>query len=352
MKKSALVATALLSVSTSALAADRPDAHAPIGVMADHTHHAGEFMFSYRFQHMDMGGNLTGTKAVSSDQIATTVPNRFFGRPGQPPTLRIVPQSMTMDMHMVGFMYAPTDWVTLMAMGMYVTKSMTLDTYQGGAGTNVLGSFKTNPDGFGDTSLLAIFPVVKRPGFEINIRTGVSAPTGSTTETGQILAPTGATPTVRLPYAMQLGSGTWDLLPGMTVKGHDGPIGWGAQYQGTIRTGTNGQSYRLGDSHMVTGWVSYQLAAWVSTSVRIAGRTTGRIHGIDPAIVGPVQTADPENYGGDTVNGFIGANFIAPSGPIAGYRLGIELGTPFYQKLNGPQMGNNWQFTIGIQKAF
>ena len=35
--------------------AERPDSHAPIGVMQDHTHNKGEFMFTYRFMYMYHG---------------------------------------------------------------------------------------------------------------------------------------------------------------------------------------------------------------------------------------------------------------------------------------------------------
>ena len=90
--------------------------HAPIGVMGDHMHKKGEVMFSYRFMRMNMAGSRIGTDPATPEEIVTTVPNRFFGNPMQPPTLRVVPLEMTMDMHMVGAMYAPTDWLTLMAM--------------------------------------------------------------------------------------------------------------------------------------------------------------------------------------------------------------------------------------------
>ena len=33
----------------------RPDGHAPVSVMGDHTHNKGEWMFSYRFMSMDYG---------------------------------------------------------------------------------------------------------------------------------------------------------------------------------------------------------------------------------------------------------------------------------------------------------
>jgi len=346
------IALAALTLPALAHADDTPDSHAPIGVMADHTHQAGEFMVSYRFMHMDMGGTRIGTDTIAPDTIVTTIPNRFAGMPGMPPTLRVVPLEMRTDMHMLGAMYAPTDWVTLMAMGHYITKEMPHRTYQGGMGTNVLGGFTTSPKGFGDTTVAALFPLTKSHDFEVNVRAGLSLPTGSTHKTGEVLTPMNMTPTLRLPYSMQMGSGTWDLLPGITVKGIKDAFGYGAQYQATIRTGTNDDGYRLGDVHMGTAWASYRLAPWVSASLRVAGRTTGRVHGIDPNIMAPVQTANPDNYGGERLDAYVGANMIATGGALKGYRLGIELGAPFYQDLNGPQMEGNWSFTIGVQKAF
>lgn len=90
-----------LRVSATDLPPLRADGHAPIGVMGEHRHKTGEVMLSYRFMHMDMQGNLIGDDNVSPATIATTVPNRFFGAPGQPPTLRIVPTDMRMQMHML-----------------------------------------------------------------------------------------------------------------------------------------------------------------------------------------------------------------------------------------------------------
>lgn len=43
----------------------RPDGHAPIGVMGDHTHKTGEWMFSYRYMQMHMDGNRDGTDHFS-----------------------------------------------------------------------------------------------------------------------------------------------------------------------------------------------------------------------------------------------------------------------------------------------
>jgi len=46
---------------------------------------------------------------------------------------------------------------------------------------------------------------------QINANIGVSLPTGSNKKTDQILTPMGSTLTPRLPYPMQLGTGTYDF---------------------------------------------------------------------------------------------------------------------------------------------
>ncbi|MEM9496881.1 MAG: transporter [Pseudomonadota bacterium] len=334
----------------------RADGHAPIGVMGDHLHKKGEVMLSYRFMRMEMDGNRIGTSSVSPETIVTTVPNRFFGLPMQPPTLRVVPTDMTMDMHMFGIMYAPSDRVTLMGMVPYISKSMNHLTFAGPVGTTVLGGFKTETEGLGDIKVSALIGVydtqTNNTRHRVHLNLGISLPTGSITETGRILTPMGGQPVVRLPYSMQLGSGTYDLLPGITYAGGSGYFGWGAQARGVIRLGSNDEGYSLGDEAAVTAWVSYQPRPSISFSGRIEARSLGKIDGIDPMIVGPVQTADPDNYGGETVTLFAGMNSVVQRGALRGHRFALEAGVPIYRDLNGPQLETDWVVTAGWQYAF
>ena len=322
--------------------------HAPIGVMGDHRHGKGEFMISYRYMHMDMAGAQIGTDDVDPDTIATTIPNRFFGNPMQPPTLRIVPTEMRMGMHMAGMMYGLSDSITLMAMANYVTKEMDHITYQGGMGTNRLGNFRTSPAGIGDTKLGALIGLTDT----LHINAGISIPTGSVTETDDILTPMGGTPTVRLPYPMQLGSGSWDFEPGLTYRDNTDRFGWGAQIRGVVRLNDNDQGYSYGNRVMATTWVAAALSPAVSLSGRIQAETVGAIDGIDASIAGPVQTANPDFHGGETVTALAGVNFAATGGALKGWRLGIEGGIPMIQDLNGPQMPTEYTLTVGLQKAF
>ncbi len=327
--------------------------HAPIGVMGDHMHAKGGWMISYRYMRMEMKNSRDGTSSISPEEIVTTVANPFFGRPMQPPTLRVVPTKMTMDMHMFGAMYAPTDWLTLMLMGSYIKKDMDHITFAGPAGTTVRGGFTTRSSGFGDTKLGGLIRLFDNDKHHFHLNAGFSLPTGSISEEDDILTPTGARPSPTLPYPMQLGSGTVDFLPGITYTGKSENVAWGAQYSGVIRLeDENYKDYSLGDEHRLTAWGSYSWQPWISTSLRIAGQTIDKISGQNPDIVAPVQTADPDNQGGERVDLLLGVNLIGHTGALAGNRLALEFGAPVYQDLNGPQLETDWSITLGYQKAF
>jgi hypothetical protein len=323
----------------------RPDDHAPIGVMADHFHDAGEWMLSYRFMRMDMAGNRTGTDSIGPDSIVTNEPNRFFGNPMQPPTLRVVPTEMTMDMHMLGAMYAPSDRVTLMVMANYLVNEMDHITYAGPSGTDVLGRFTTRSEGIGDTKLSALMRLHDGEHSRLHATLGVSAPTGSNTETDTILTPMGMRPTPRLPYPMQLGSGTWDPIVGLTWSGFAESTSYGVQWRSTFRVHDNDEDYRLGDEHRLTGWWAWRVATPVSLSLRAEAYHRGNISGRDPAIAAPVQTADPDRQGVERVSVGAGLNWSLP----AGNRLALEFMQPIYQDLDGPQLETDWQLNLGWQ---
>lgn len=354
--QTALSGLALACALTPAFAHDGPHAadHAPIGVMADHRHKQGEWMFSYRFMQMNMEGNRDGTDSLSEEEIATSVPNRFFGAPMQPPTLRVVPTEMTMRMHMLGAMYGLSDRITLMAMANYLTNDMDHTTFQGGMGANVLGEFTTETAGFGDTVVAAIIGLDDgaKPERQFNVNLGVSFPTGSITETDEILTPMGMRPSPRLPYPMQLGSGTTDFRPGFTYRDREGAWAWGGQVSGIVRTGDNDEGYTLGDRAEATAWLGYAPTHWSAGFLRLKATSQGDITGQDPSIVAPVQTADPMNHGGEEVQLLVGLNLAGQEGWQRGHRLAAEIGFPLHRDLNGPQLETDLTFTLGWQKAF
>lgn len=333
----------LLSASGTSAVADpsqleglvRADAHAPLGVMGEHVHAAGEWMLSYRYMRMDMSGNRTGTDDLTPQEV-----QQSFG-------FNVVPTKMPMGMHMFGLMYAPTDDLTLVFMAPYVNKSM--DHVMLMPNGMVMGEFTTRSEGFGDVKAMGLFRAHKADNQEVILRAGVSLPTGSVTERDD----TPAMANAKLPYPMQIGSGTYDLLPGALYKDRADDLSWGAQYAGTIRLGENDEGYTRGDKHALTAWTGYQWAPAVSTSLRLLGTLEGHIEGADP-ILNPnmVQTADPHNHGGKSLELSFGVNLVGQRGAVRGHRIAAEFALPLYHKLNGPQLEADWRLTVGWQYAF
>ena len=328
--------------------------HAPLGVMGDHRHKKGEWMLSYRYMNMDMEGSRDGTRSLDADTIATTIANPFFGTPGQSPTLRVVPTQMTMQMHMVGAMYGLTDRITLMGMTNYAANDMDHLTYRGGMGTAVRGGFTTSSKGWGDSKIAAIIGLDNRskPTRQINLNVGLTLPTGSIEHTDQILTPMGGTPRPRLPYPMQTGTGTYDFTPALTYFDRHRKVGWGAQASARIPLGENSEGYKRGDTFAATAWMAYEPAYWISFSGRLKAESKGSIEGQDAVIIAPVQTANPDNHGGETLDLLLGINLAGQTGALKGHRLALEYGVPLSRDLNGPQLETDSTLTLGWQKAF
>lgn len=325
--------------------------HGPIGVMGNHVMPRGKFMLSYRFGHMEMSGLRFGTNDLSADS-ATTIPNRFAGVPGMPPDLRVIPHEMSMTMHMFGAMYGATERLTLMAMLPYVQKNMTMTTYQGPSGTTMLGRNTVSSEGLGDIRLAGTYGLYKAGRTRLTATLGLSLPAGSITETGRMLSPMNTRPTRRLGYNMQLGSGTFDLHPALSYQSGKGKTGWGGQVSGIIRLDENDEGYARGNEAALTAWISFRAAPWLSLSGRIEGRHTGKIDGIDRQIMGPAPGANPDFIGGDSVTLFAGADFSPRRGALKGHRIGLEIGLPVHENLNGPMLKRDWHLALAWRRGF
>lgn len=320
----------------------------PAGVFGANMLGAGSFMLAYTPSYMSMSDNYIGSSVVSPQQIVTTIPsNMTMSQMGMTmrENYRIVPTSMDAQMHMFHAMYGVTDWLTVMAMGSYVYKSMTMTTFAGMKGTSFLGVSKASTEGAGDTMVGGLVKIYQDATNHVHVNLGLSLPSGSTTETIKMLSPMGTMMAMRASYGMQLGTGTVDFLPGITYTGHLQQWSWGAAYRGRLALDNNDQGYHYGDLHEMTAWGGYTWAPGFTTTARIAGSTQGRIHGADPQIFGLMQGTNPQFYGGQRIDVLGGIEFMGKPYGLGNTRLSVEGGAPVYQNLNGPQLGRAWQIT-------
>lgn len=307
----------------------RPSGHAPIGVMADHTHNEGEWMLSYRYMFMDMEGNRTGSNRVSSEQVLQD--------------FMVTPLKMEMHMHMLGAMYAPSDFFTAMIMLPVIDLSMDHETRMG-------QRFTTTASGLGDIGITGLWRVFDGQMQRLHINSGISLPSGDINQKDTTPAGTNSP----LPYPMQLGSGTVDLRPGVTYLGQHESWGWGAQSTGTIRLGENNRDYTLGNRWEATAWGSYDWSPWSGNSLRLAYSNLGNIDGADNRL-NPmtIPTARTDLRGGQRIDLGVGMNFYVPSETdLAGLRIALEVLIPLYQDLDGPQLETDVKFVTGLQYSF
>ena len=314
--------------------------HGPIGLMGDHFHRKGESMVSIRYMKMTMDQNYIGSNKVS-DQDILQLANPY----GMPEKLTVVPQDMDMDMIMLGAMYAPTNFITLMTMATFNFKSMDLKTYQPMMERDVVGDFTTKSSDLSRFNFSALFKIYDKDGSKFHAQLGFERNMGKSDLKGQVLMPMGSFGSLVLPYGMQSSDKSSSILSALTyTKTYDE---W--KLGGQIKSKINAESYEwnFGDSNELNLWVQRDLNKISAWSLRLKHQDIESIEGLNKNIKAPVQTANPLNYGGQTLNLGIGINIMLPKGSI-----GLEAYKPISQDLNGPQMAMNWGLQAGYHLSF
>jgi len=309
----------------------RPDGHAPISIMGDHTHSKGELMFSYRYMYMNMEDLKKDNDDINFGDVL--VPNGG--------DYMVTPTKMPMHMHMLGAMYAMSDKVTLMMMLNYLSSDMDHLTAMG-------GKFSTESSGFGDTKIAALYKFFNKKRQRLHGEIGISIPTGSIDITD--VTPASSPNETILPYPMQIGSGTVDGTFGLTYLGQASTISWGSQFKSIVRFGENSNDYTLGNRYILNSWFAVKTSNWLSFSVKTEGMVIDRISGANPNLnPAMVTTADTDNSGGTYLNAGLGLNTYISKGTFKNLRLGVEFAIPVYQKPNRIQLKQKETITLGLQ---
>jgi hypothetical protein len=259
----------------------------------------------------------------------------------------VAPRNMYMEMHMLHVMYGVTDEVTAMVVVPYIRKAMDHVRMDG-------VRFTTRSRGLGDIRLSGLYSAYEDGTHRLIAKGGLSFPTGSISETDNLPGMMGNPGSIqRLPYPMQLGSGTFDFLLGTTYLGQVENWGWGAHAEGTVRAGENKYDYRLGNEYEATAWGARKITRWSSGSLRLRWKQWFNIHGRDDALnPNMVPTADPNRRAGRRLDLLFGANVFAPEGALEGLRLQVEAGLPVYQWLDGPQLETDALVSANVEWSF
>ncbi|GIW41384.1 MAG: hypothetical protein KatS3mg076_1961 [Candidatus Binatia bacterium] len=334
MRRFPVLAVALLSLfgnagsARPAWEAGRPDSELPAGVGASYSYPAGRWSLEYRYERLSFGGLRDGEKDLVPAQVLADFP--------------AVMTEMDAETHVLRARYALGDRWTVFSLFSFALRSMEVRTREG-------RKVRLDSEGAGDWHTgLSRFLYENGP-HELHLEAGLGLPTGSIDEKDRWID--GARR--KLPYPLQLGSGTFDLRPAVVYLGMQGPWSWGLYPAGTLRLGKNSAGYDLGDTLEVSGWAARKWTPWLSTSLRFSAEIRPNIRGrdadLDPA---SLPAADPDRMGGERVDLLFGFQLSRARGFLGGHRLGLEAGLPVHESLEGPQLERDWRLYLAWRKTF
>jgi len=306
---------------------NRPDGFGPPGVTGHFTLDAGEILWSFTYSRDDMFGNRNGTNPLSQQDVL----DDFTVAP-----ISLLTQTLNLELR-VGI----TNRFTLAVSAPYIFRHDLNETE-----TAFFSSF---PEDVGDLKINTLWDLLDPGAHILTLGMGVSIPTGEIDERGR----TATSSRAQLPFNMQTGSGSWDVLPSLTFMTQNEAGTFGAQLGATFHVNDNDRDYKLGDRFDMTTWVSYNMNEWIAFSARVVYEEWGSVTNVDPETDGLEDPrANPFATGGVRTQLPIGFTLHIREGILKGHRFSVEYMTPIHEDLNGPQLQVDNTVLVGWQVAF
>jgi len=310
-----------------------------------------EFRFKISPVFMRMDGLLESTEDVQPESIL-----------GMPSMGKFMAAQRSMDMYMVNASagYSFTD--RFFGGIMFMWKKNDMDMKFNSKMTKMTNSpgYTMKSTGMGDTMLMGKYRLYSDdalvPTSQLSLFAGLSLPTGSINEKNAN-HPLDIRKGEELPYGMQLGSGTFDPTLGVLYQGSSSPLWWGVNLTYTPRLYENSRDYNLGDEYHYDLYAMYQFRYNTLVQLQINGKYQGSIKGeMDELRTGlsgravhgdaasPLMTPlwDNENYGGHQISTTVGLQWQ----PFPLHIVDISLGLPLFQRLNGPQLKDDYRLAL------
>jgi len=305
-----------------------------------------KWFLSYDFSYLEVGRYQKGTERLSFDDVLFS--------PGKTRTTEnfpIVPTFIEQKVHAFSLGREISPHVSLGITVPFVQQ----ETMHISSVPN-FDEFILKSSGIGDFSVFSQYKFLDALGSSGKFGIGVSFPTGSINAVGD--TPRAGSGTLeRLPYTMQIGSGTYDILAALSYEKIVGHWAYGANASATIRTGRNANNYRLGNNIGLD--ISAQYKAWkrVQPTLFASIRKTKQIVGRDESLANisapfpfGASITDPGNFGGTKVK--IGTKVKFCISKDCGFSIALKGSLPLYQNLNGIQLREKFNLSSAVNFSF
>ncbi|UCC24189.1 MAG: hypothetical protein JSU98_10665 [Gemmatimonadales bacterium] len=303
----------------------RPDARGPSALLGSRILEAGQLDVQYRFHRMTYGDvTLMGETLEFLDVLD------FYA---------VAPFGRTEVAHMVSASFGVTDWLTVQGSAGWLDRDREIGDLDVFA--------RTNSAGLSDLEAAALVSVFDRNGIKAHLIGGVEIPTGSIEKVGPDLSGTNRL----LPYEMQLGTGSFSVVPGAAASIQNEKATVGGLVKARFRIADNDRDYRYGNQFDGAMWAQYMLTEnfAVTTGARVQswGSIQGEDNGMDPSL-DPGQ--DPYFSSGTRVDVPLGLNIRMTEGLLSGMELAFEFVFPVHEDYEAPRPGGNWGFNFSVAK--
>lgn len=317
-----------------------------LGVEISDINGGKRWLFSYEFRYLDVGKYQTGTKRLSFDDVLFSTGETRTGS-----NFPIVPTFIKQRVHSFSIGRELSNKVSLS-----VTLPVVSQETAHISSVPDFEEFVLESKGVGDIALLGRYKIHRSATASASIGAGISFPSGSITKMGDTPRD-GMGSLERLPYTMQIGSGTYDFLATASYEKDVGDWAVGANGSATLRTGMNKNNYRLGNNYGIELTARFKGWARFHPGLSINIRTTDYITGQDETLLVPntpypfgANITDPGNFGGEKAQ--LGGNVRVCLNDSCGLNINLKASMPIYQNLNGIQQRERFSVSSAISYSF
>lgn len=288
-------------------------------ILDTHIHQKDDLMIALHHTYMQMNQMRSGTNTISTPRVLSEY--------------MVSPIDMKMSMTMLHLMYAYSDNLTMIFATHYMDFSMQHKTRMG-------MQFTTNSKGMGDSELVLNY-LFKQDSDDENrwiMHTALILPTGSIDE--KDMTPMGH---VQLPYAMQLGTGSYQVKLGVDYTQIKERYIISSQIFVQSPVNDNDAGYQIGEKILANLNYIYSLNDQLSLNFTLGYQWQNDISGTDKRL-NPmvVPTAVNNNYGGNTLDAEVGISWLLPKKN----KIGIHYQKVLWQNVHGMQLQHDWQVNL------
>ncbi|MCP5024006.1 MAG: transporter [bacterium] len=304
----------------------RPDSRGYLGTSSGPVVALGGAKFSIEHSRTELGDLRNGTNNISASSLLGSGYSK-------------VPTSGSVDRTEIRAEYGLGDATTLR-----ITIPVESRIMRSVDGTG--SATKERAQGLADVLIGTGVELSHKDGERAELELMVSVPTGSTrNRESDSVGP--ASPL--LPYALQLGGGTYALRPSFTWTHWSRHWSFGSAVQASVPLGHNDRGWSRGDELRLNSWVSRRVDPFRSVVLGVEYKQEDSIQGEDNSMDETLDPAfDPTFIGGKALSLDFGLHMIMEKNN----RLALEIGVPVWQDTNGPQVEEDYHFSVAWWLSF